>query len=101
MGWSKIEKEDFVLTKVLYRGRSSNETVKAMTTEFDPKAEEEKFHANPRHLSESCHWPRMTDIGGLRCQVLTYITQMKDLYGETAQEAKILKEFAKPEKPKH
>lgn len=43
----------------------------------------------------------MTDIGGLRCQVLTYITQMKDLYGETAQEAKILKEFAKPEKPKH
>lgn len=51
MGWSKIEKEDFVLTKVLYRGRSSNETVKAMTTEFDPKAEEEKVAAESTLLS--------------------------------------------------
>ena len=45
-----------------------------MTTEFDPKAEEEK--------------------------IAPYVADIKDLYGESEQEGKILKEWAKPEMPK-
>ncbi|EKX47488.1 hypothetical protein GUITHDRAFT_137638 [Guillardia theta CCMP2712] len=52
--------------------KSSNETVKSQISEFDPKAEEDKVKAN--------------------------LDEIKEIYAETGEEAKMLAKWMKPDK---